>query len=73
MRVQPILAEMLPGGQGYRVRCLPPWDHWPSGDPLADAAAMNRWIEELIRANPPQYLWVHKRFKTRPPGEPPLY
>jgi Kdo2-lipid IVA lauroyltransferase/acyltransferase len=34
---------------------------------------MNQWIEQEIRRNPEQYLWVHKRFKTRPPGEPSLY
>jgi KDO2-lipid IV(A) lauroyltransferase len=34
---------------------------------------MNRWIEDAIRDNPEQYLWVHKRFKTRPPGEPSFY
>jgi Kdo2-lipid IVA lauroyltransferase/acyltransferase len=34
---------------------------------------MNRWIETEIRRNPAQYLWVHKRFKTRPEGEPSLY
>jgi KDO2-lipid IV(A) lauroyltransferase len=34
---------------------------------------MNRWIEGEIRRNPAQYLWVHKRFKTRPPGAPPVY
>ena len=37
--------EMLPGGQGYRVRFLPPWTDWPSDDPLADARRMNEWIE----------------------------
>jgi len=73
MVVQPIVAEALPGGQGYRVRFLPAWEHFPSADALADTAAMNRWIESEIRANPAQYLWVHKRFKTRPAGEPPLY
>jgi KDO2-lipid IV(A) lauroyltransferase len=73
MKVQPIVATMLPGGQGYRVRCLPPWEDWPTDDPVADAAAMNRWIEAQIRAEPAQYLWVHKRFKTRPSGEPGLY
>ena len=71
--VQPIVAEMLPGGQGYRVRFLPPWTDFPSDDALADTARMNRWIEGEIRAMPAQYLWVHKRFKTRPPGEPSLY
>jgi KDO2-lipid IV(A) lauroyltransferase len=73
MRVQPVVAEILPGGQGYRVRFLPPWDDWPTDDAEADAAAMNRWIETEIRRNPAQYLWVHKRFKTRPPGEATLY
>jgi len=73
MIVQPVVAETLPGGQGWRVRFLPPWDHWPTDDAQADAAVMNRWIEEEIRRCPEQYLWVHKRFKTRPAGEPSLY
>jgi Kdo2-lipid IVA lauroyltransferase/acyltransferase len=73
MVVQPVVAEMLPGGQGYVVRFLPPWTDWPSDDAQADAAAMNRFIEEQIRLRPAQYLWVHKRFKTRPPGEASLY
>ncbi|MEO5845258.1 MAG: lipid A biosynthesis acyltransferase [Caldimonas sp.] len=73
MIVQPVVAEILPGGQGYLVRYEPPWTDFPSNDPVADAARMNRWIEGEIRGNPAQYLWVHRRFKTRPPGEPSLY
>ncbi|MDP3823202.1 MAG: lipid A biosynthesis acyltransferase [Burkholderiales bacterium] len=73
MVVQPVVAEALPGGQGYRVRFLPAWEDFPSADALADTAAMNRWIEAEIRACPAQYLWVHKRFKTRPAGEQSLY
>jgi Kdo2-lipid IVA lauroyltransferase/acyltransferase len=73
MVVQPVVAEALPGGLGYRVRFLPPWENFPSADALADTALMNRWIEAEIRSNPAQYLWVHKRFKTRPAGEPSLY
>ena len=73
MVVQPVLADILPGGAGYRVRFMPAWEHFPTDDPTADTAAMNRWIEAQIRANPAQYLWVHKRFKTRPAGEAPLY
>jgi KDO2-lipid IV(A) lauroyltransferase len=73
MVVQPVLAESLPGGAGYRVRFMPPWDDFPSADPLADTAAMNRWIEAQIRTNPAQYLWVHKRFKTRPAGDASFY
>jgi KDO2-lipid IV(A) lauroyltransferase len=73
MIVQPVVAEILPGGQGWRVRFLPPWSNWPTDDPVADAARMNRFVEEQIRLNPSQYLWVHRRFKTRPEGAPPLY
>ena len=73
MIVQPVVAEILPGGRGYRVRYLPPWRHFPTDDPIADTEALNRWIEGEIRANPAQYLWVHKRFKTRPAGQASLY
>jgi KDO2-lipid IV(A) lauroyltransferase len=73
MVVQPVVAEILPGGAGYRVRYEAPWTDFPTEDAVADAARMNRWIESEIRRNPAQYLWVHRRFKTRPPGEPPLY
>lgn len=76
MLVQPVVAEMLPGGRGYRVRFLEPWSDWPSRDPAddtADMAAMNAWIETEVRRLPAQYLWVHRRFKTRPEGEPDLY
>jgi len=73
MVVQPVVAEILPGGAGYVVRFGEPWADFPSDDPVADSARMNRWIESEIRRDPAQYLWVHRRFKTRPPGEPPLY
>jgi KDO2-lipid IV(A) lauroyltransferase len=73
MVVQPVMAQMLPGGRGYRVHFLPPWADWPSDDALADTRRMNEWIEAMVRADPAQYLWVHKRFKTRPEGEPGLY
>jgi KDO2-lipid IV(A) lauroyltransferase len=73
MTVQPVVAEMLPGGQGYRVRFFEPMEGFPSDDPQADAVRVNLWIEQRVRENPAQYLWVHKRFKTRPRGEPSLY
>jgi KDO2-lipid IV(A) lauroyltransferase len=68
MVVQPVLATILPGGRGYRVHFMPAWTDWPTDDPLADARRMNEWIETAVRADPAQYLWVHKRFKSRPPG-----
>ena len=73
MVVQPLVVTMLPGGQGYIVEACPPLANYPSDDLVADANTLNRWLEARIRENPAQYLWVHKRFKTRPPGEPSLY
>ncbi len=73
MVVQPVIAELLPGGQGYRVHFLPPLDNFPTDNPEADALRMNLFIETQIRQRLPQYLWVHKRFKTRPMGENGLY
>lgn len=57
----------------YRIEFEAPWWDYPGGDPAADATRINAWIEARIRARPAQYLWVHRRFKSRPPGEPPFY
>jgi KDO2-lipid IV(A) lauroyltransferase len=57
----------------YRLRVEAPWDNWPSGDPVQDAARYMAGLERAVREAPDQYLWVHRRFKTRPPGEPPVY
>ena len=73
MVVQPLVCEMLPGGRGWRVKFMPAWEHWPTDDAVADAAAMNAFIEAEIRKMPAQYLWVHKRFKSRPPDAAPVY
>jgi KDO2-lipid IV(A) lauroyltransferase len=73
MVVQPVIAELLPGAQGYRVHFLPPLEGFPTADAEADTRRMNAYIESEILKRMPQYLWVHKRFKTRPPGEPGFY
>lgn len=73
MTVQPIVTRLLPGGEGYAVRFLPPWTDFPTDDAVADTRRMNEWIEAQVRECPGQYYWVHKRFKTRPAGEPSLY
>ncbi len=73
MAVLPLIVHMKPGGQGYKVIAPPPIAGFPTGDAEADTAALNRWLEARIREQPAQYLWVHKRFKTRPDGQPGLY
>jgi Kdo2-lipid IVA lauroyltransferase/acyltransferase len=60
-------------GEGYVARFYPPWDDYPTGDLEADVRRMNAFIEERVREMPEQYFWAHKRFKTRPEGEPNPY
>jgi KDO2-lipid IV(A) lauroyltransferase len=52
---------------------LPAWADFPSDDAVADTALMNARLQDYINTMPAQYYWVHKRFKTRPEGEPSLY
>lgn len=72
-RVIPLYTRYLPWGRGLELIFEPPLEPFPTDDPKADTARMNRTIETRIRAMPEQYFWVHRRFKTRPPGEPPIY
>ncbi len=65
-------TRMLPDG-GYRVEFSAPWQDFPTADVEADTARMNREIAALVRTMPEQYYWVHRRFKTRPPGQPKVY
>jgi len=70
-QVVPVVSRLTP--QGYEVTVMPAWADYPTRDALADTALMNRRLETFIAAMPEQYYWVHKRFKTRPPGEPGFY
>jgi len=72
-KVLPCIVRMLPGGAGYVIRIEPPWEDYPTGDLAADTRRMNAYIESRIADMPEQYLWMHKRFKTRPPGEARFY
>lgn len=56
-----------------RIALQPAPAAWPCDDDAATAAGYMAWVESCVRQAPEQYLWVHRRFKTRPPGEPPFY
>ena len=71
--VVPVIATQRPKGKGYDVRFYPAWDKFPSGDDEADARRVNAFIEARVLENTAQYLWTHKRFKTRPPNEARVY
>ncbi len=60
-------------GGHYRITLAPAWPDWMEGDPANAAAIYMDALEAYVRQHPEQYLWVHRRFKTRPGGEPSPY
>jgi Kdo2-lipid IVA lauroyltransferase/acyltransferase len=71
--VVPAVTRQLPGAGGYVLTFYPAWLDFPSGDVEADTRRMNAFIEERVLEMPEQYFWLHKRFKTRRPGEARYY
>ncbi len=69
--VVPLVTSMT--DDGYVARFYPAWEDFPGDDLAAATRRMNAFIEERVLEMPAQYLWSHKRFKTRPPGEPGPY
>ncbi len=70
-RVMPVLTRMT--DTRYEVVVHSAWNDFPTDDAEADTATMNQRLEVFINTMPAQYFWVHKRFKTRPPGASELY
>lgn len=66
-------AERLPWGRGFHLHFLPAPAGVDQDDPEQAAACVNQGIEDCIRRLPQQYWWSYKRFRRRPPGEPPIY
>jgi len=71
--VIPFFHRRNADGRGYTIRLQAPLDNFPSGDVSADTARVNACVEQMVREAPAQYLWIHKRFKSRPENEAPLY
>lgn len=71
--VVPFTQERLADGSGYRLVVHPPLADFPGESEEADCLRINQWVEQAVRACPEQYLWAHRRFKTRPEGAPKLY
>ena len=73
-KVVPFLAVRRPDGSGYRLVIEPPLEDFPTDDVIADTQRINDVIERWVREYPEQYLWIHRRFRSRPnPDDPPIY
>ena len=70
-RVVPVVTRMT--ATGYDVEVMPTWVDFPGDDVTQDALRMNQRLEGFVNTMPSQYYWVHKRFKDRPEGAPPVY
>ena len=71
--VVPFFQTRLPDKQGYKLTLYPALEDFPGESVAADTARINRIIEARVREQPGQYLWAHRRFKTRPEGEAGVY
>ncbi|NDL01078.1 Kdo(2)-lipid IV(A) acyltransferase [Photorhabdus bodei] len=69
----PFTPRRLPDGKGYELIIQPAVAGFPKDDEVKAAAFMNRVVEQEILQAPDQYMWLHRRFKTRPKGMPSLY
>jgi len=72
-RVIPFTQRRLEDGSGYRLLLHPPLEGFPGESEAADALRINQWVEQAVTECPEQYLWAHRRFKSRPAGAPKLY
>ena len=70
-RVVPVVTRMTPSG--YTIEAHARLDNFPTPDLVADTTRMNALLAGYIRSMPEQYHWLHRRFKTRPEGEPGVY
>ena len=70
----PTKLRRLNGTQGYEIEFLSPLVDYPAADKETSARQINAWVEQAVTDNMEQYMWVHRRFKTRPsPDAPSLY
>ena len=72
-KIIPVVATTLPNYQGWKVAFYPAWENYPGEDLIAATRTMNAFIEQRVLETPAEYFWTHKRFITRPAGEPSVF
>lgn len=72
-KVVPFIQKPLANGTGYELIIYPPLDNFPGESEEVDCLRINQWVEKCVSEQIDQYLWAHRRFKTRPEGEPSFY
>lgn len=72
-QVVTLFYHRLPKGKGYQITIGPILESFGQGDDYQDMLRFNQLLEQAVRAHPDQYLWIHRRFKTRPQNDPYLY
>ncbi|WP_456415780.1 LpxL/LpxP family Kdo(2)-lipid IV(A) lauroyl/palmitoleoyl acyltransferase [Thiolapillus sp.] len=72
--VVPFRAIRRKDGKGHDLFLEPPWEDFPGDDLVADTQRVNDLVERWVRETPEQYMWIHRRFRTRPRrSDPRLY
>ena len=71
--ILPAVAYFDENSKNMSADFFPPLENFPSGNDQLDTTKVSEIFEKMIRAHPEQYMWLHRRFKVRPEGEPPVY
>lgn len=73
-RCESVFVQSISSDKGYLIKIWPGLEDFPSGDDIGDVIRVNKQMEKMVLEAPEQYLWMHKRFKTRPnESDPSLY
>ncbi|MET1255593.1 LpxL/LpxP family Kdo(2)-lipid IV(A) lauroyl/palmitoleoyl acyltransferase [Aliikangiella maris] len=71
--VIPMTQKRSQDGHNISIEIHPPLENFPGENEIEDATRINQYLENYLRENPEDYMWLHQRFRTRPQGEARIY